>query len=95
MLAQKKVSKKKNMVLGIVTLVLFVIAGIFVYLTYFSSPDIDIAGAGILSAPRASITTKFDTELFDDPRIKSLKQYGPADVLVEQRGRSTDPFQPF
>ena len=95
MLAQKKVSKKKNMILGGVTAVLFVVAAIFVYLTFFTSPDIDLAGAGVLTAPRSSVDTSFDTTIFEDPRINSLKQYGPAEVQVEKRGRKVDPFKAF
>ena len=96
MIAKKTVSKKKNMVMGVVLIVVLIVTGVFVYIAFFSSPDIDFdtLGANGLTAP-GTIKTKINTEVLNDPRVESLNQYGPAEVTVQYRGRKADPFDPF
>lgn len=95
MIAQKKTSKKRTMILGGIVAIAIIATIIMLYFIY-REPDIalDALGGG-LTAPAPSLDTTFNTEIFEDSRVQNLRQFGPAEVQVQFRGRSTDPFQPF
>lgn len=98
MLVQKKVSSKKNLVLGIVLIVVLVATVLFLYFTVIRQPEADLGLAGATGQallPSSRLDTTFETELFEDPRVQNLKQYGPAIVEVVERGRKANPFEAF
>ncbi len=96
MITQKKTSKKRNMVMGIIVGIALIITLVIVYFGFIRQPDIgvDVLGNGLIS-PGAQLNTEFNTSIFEDSRIQNLKQFGPSEVQVQFRGRSEDPFQPF
>jgi hypothetical protein len=95
MIAKKKASKKKNIIIGSVAGASILLAGFFLYITFFSEPDIDLGELNAGAFGGGSIQTNFQTELLDDPRVESLRQYGTSEVQVQFRGRKVDPFLPF
>ena len=97
MLVKKKVSRKKNIVMGSIAgaIVLVTLILMFVLLLKPQSSTQKDAVSMEAAVPMSRIKTTFDTSILEDDRVKNLRQYGPAEVLVQQRGRKADPFQPF
>ncbi len=59
-----------------------------------TNSEAETVGATTL-VPSGKIDTSFKTDIFEDSRIKNFKQYGPATVQVNERGRKADPFLAF
>lgn len=97
MMIKKQTSPKKNLLLGAVAGAILLATLVFLYFTILREPAADLNGAGALGqlAPIRKIDVNFQTELFEDPRIEGLKQYGPETVEVTERGRKADPFEAF
>ena len=92
MLIQTQTKSKSRLPLLIVLGILMVVTIVVAYRTYFGGVGVEITND--LTVPQASISTNFDDSVLKDVRVKGLKQYGPADVQVSDRGRS-DPFVAF
>jgi len=94
MLAEKKVSKKKNKMTAIGIVLVLIVTAVLLYFL-FAEPTSEESTLGALLPPTTVIPTSIKTEVLDDARIKALKQYGPAEVDVLNRGRSNNPFAAF
>jgi hypothetical protein len=94
MLAQKKVSKKKNKITAII-IVIVLIATAALLLIMFVKPGSNETPLGAFIAPTSTIPTTINKDVLDDARVKSLKQFGPGEVEVQNRGRSDNPFKAF
>ena len=98
MLIQKKTSKKKNIILTIVAIAFFAATIVLIFWLLAGDSEVEISQLGAQSeffVPPTRLQTEFSTEILNDQRIKELKQYGPSEVKVQQRGRKDDPFVPF
>ncbi len=92
MLIQTQTKSKSRLPLLIILGILGVITIVVAFRAYSGGGDITPV-ADLQVAP--SISTNFDTTVLNDVRIKGLKQYGPSEVQVAERGRRPDPFVAF
>lgn len=93
-MAVKKKSKKKNTLMLAGAVVLLLITGIVLYITYFTSPEVD-STSGALQNRVVTMPTEFNTSVLENAMTLQLQQFGPEEVQVQNRGRKTDPFAPF
>ena len=93
MLAEKKVSKKRNQLIAIAIVVVLIITAGLLYLMLASPSDLE--DIGVLVSPSSSSPTTINTDVLQDERIQNLQQFGPGEVTVQSRGQNSDPFKAF
>ncbi len=89
----KKKKSTSKFLLILIGGALLIAAGLL-FITFFTGPDVSVETQGVVTQG-SLIRTDFKTEIFEDQRMKGLRQYGPAEIQVTQRGTKTDPFQAF
>lgn len=90
--------EKRQKILIIISGISIIIMFVFLYFIMFYQPDVEVetssVSGGALNFDQ-SINLNFDENVLSDSRVQDLKQYGPEQVQVKERGRKADPFEPF
>lgn len=87
--------KKKNLILLVLILVL---VGAVVFVLFkdklFGASRTTIEDTLLAPATTTRIPAKLDTDVFNNENFRNLKEYGPTDFSVREKGK-LNPFEPF
>lgn len=92
-MAKQKVKINKKLLMVIAVLVV-ISGGVIIWLQFFSG-GISDDELNDLFATKKTISTSIPSDILEDDRINQLHQFGPTTVDVKERGRKTNPFEPF